>query len=110
MGQAAQVLQRLQELETVASKQLDLAMTRWTKVGIASQMLCEAGVRRRGDSSFRRIPQRILSLRWTRTMWWREAGDAMDANMIVEESPIGASESSGRSKDPEFVNWYYEKE
>ena len=39
-----------------------------------------------------------------------EAGDAMDANMIVKGSPKGASDGSGRSNDSEFVCWYYEKE
>ena len=39
-----------------------------------------------------------------------EAGDSMDANMIVKRPPKVASESSGRSKDAEFVCWYYEKE
>ena len=38
-----------------------------------------------------------------------EAGDAMDANMIVKWSRTGASVGSGRSKDSEFVCWYYEK-
>ena len=32
-----------------------------------------------------------------------EAGDAIDANMIVEGSQKGVSESSGRSRDPEFA-------
>ena len=39
-----------------------------------------------------------------------EAGDVMDANMIVKGSPKGASDGSGRSNDSEFVCWYYEKE
>ena len=39
-----------------------------------------------------------------------EAGDAMDANMIVKGSPKGACDGSGRSKDSEFVCWHYEKE
>ena len=39
-----------------------------------------------------------------------EAGDAMDANMIVKGSPKGASDGSGRSNDSAFVCWYYEKE
>ena len=43
-------------------------------------------------------------------MWWQKPGDAMDANMIVKRPPKGASESSGRSKDAEFVCWYYEKQ
>ena len=38
-----------------------------------------------------------------------EAGDAMDANMIVKGSPRGASDGSGRSNDSEFVCWYCEK-
>ena len=39
-----------------------------------------------------------------------ETGDAMDGDATGKGSPTGASESSGRSKDSEFVCWYYEKE
>ena len=36
-----------------------------------------------------------------------EAGDAMDVNAILKRSLKGASKGSGKSKDPEFVCFYY---
>ena len=35
-----------------------------------------------------------------------EAGDAMDVDVILKRSSKGASESSGRNRDSEFVCWY----
>ena len=72
-------------------------------------MLYEAGVRKRGDFSFGRIPRRTMQVGGADDVV-AEAGHAMDANMIVKRPPKGASESSGRSKNAEFVCWYYEKE
>ena len=33
----------------------------------------------------------------------------MDVNVILKRSSKGASESSARNRDSEFVCWYYEK-
>ena len=38
-----------------------------------------------------------------------EAGDAMDVDVTSSRSSEGASESSVRNRDSEFVCWYYEK-
>ena len=35
--------------------------------------------------------------------------NALDVNVILKRSSKGASESSGRNRDSEFVCWYYEK-
>ena len=39
-----------------------------------------------------------------------EVGDAMDVTAIVKRSPNDASKCSGRSKDSEFVCWYFKRE
>ena len=37
-----------------------------------------------------------------------EAGDAMDVDVTSSRSSKGASQSSARNSDSEFVCWYYE--
>ena len=39
-----------------------------------------------------------------------EVGDAMDVDVTFSRSSKGASESSGRNRDSEFVCWYREKQ